>query len=77
MGMKLIFLNNYKNIHHNKNNLIKYIELPRYFRYDITQNVIKYIFETYFFDSVDNIIDNEIIGMIKIISSMWKFKNII
>jgi hypothetical protein len=42
------FLVNYKIILYDKNNLIKYIELLRYFRYDITKNVIKYIFETYF-----------------------------
>jgi hypothetical protein len=71
------FLNNYKNINYDKYNLIKYIELLKYFRYDITENIIIHIFETFFFDDVDNIIDNGIIEMIKIISSMWEFDNII
>jgi hypothetical protein len=71
------FLNNYKNNIYDKNNLMKYIELLKYFRYDNTENIIIHIFETYFFDDVDNIIENEIIEMIKIILSMREFKNII
>jgi hypothetical protein len=71
------FLDNYKNVSYDKNNLIKYIELLQFFRYTITENVIRYIFETYFFDVINNIIDNKIIEMIKIISSMWDFKSII
>jgi uncharacterized protein YktA (UPF0223 family) len=70
------FLSNYKYILYNKNNLIKYIELLKYFRYDIAENIIRYIFKTYFFDDVDNIIDKKI-EMMKIISSTREFKNIV
>jgi hypothetical protein len=70
------FLNNYKNIRYDKNNLKNYIELLKYFKYNITENIIRYIFETYFYEIIDNIIGDEIIEMIKIISSMWEFKNI-
>jgi phosphoglycerate-specific signal transduction histidine kinase len=31
------FLNNYKNISYDKNNLIKYIKLLRFFKYNITK----------------------------------------
>jgi hypothetical protein len=71
------FLNNYKIITFNKNNLKKYIESLKYFRYNNTENIIKYIFETYFYDVFDNIMGRETIEMVKIISSMWKFKDII
>jgi hypothetical protein len=71
------FLDNYKIISYNKNNIMKYMELLKYFRYNITKNVISHIFEKYFFDVIDNIIDNDAIEIIKIISLTWEFKKII
>jgi hypothetical protein len=44
----IIFLANYKSISYDKNNIIKYVELLKYFRYDITENIIRHVFETYF-----------------------------
>jgi hypothetical protein len=71
------FLSHYKSISYDKTNIIKYIKLLNYFKYTITENIIKYIFKKYFFDVIDNIIDNDAIEMIKKISLIWEFKYII
>jgi hypothetical protein len=43
----------------------------------LLKKFIRYIFKKYFFDVVDNIIGSETIEMIKIISQIWEFKDII
>jgi 5S rRNA maturation endonuclease (ribonuclease M5) len=71
-----IFLHNYKNLDYNKNNLNKYINLLIFFDYNISENFIRHIFEKYFYEIINTHIDDNIIEMIKIITSVLKFKYI-
>ena len=73
-----IFLNDYKAISYDENNILKYIDIVSYFQYSIKENFIDYIIEHYVFDQMlllDKLEHTNIITKIEKLCEEYKWKS--